>query len=183
MADLASSMVTVRRASEPDLPALMSLFEEFVRGHKAERHGRPIEVYRQEYFGPAASTRIFLAELRGQSVGMGLWRKVFDFFWGWYGGEIEGLYVRPSVRGLGVAPAILAAMCADMRGQGARFAHSTYDDHLAAFYERVAVGSAQRSCFVSAKAFQVLADLAGAPPRVIARSLPARELNFVPEDS
>jgi len=153
-----------------------------VRGHKAERHERPIEVYRHEYFGPAASTRIFLAELRGQSVGIGVWRKIFDFFWGWYGGEVEGLYVRPSVRGLGVAPAILATICADIRAQGARFAHSTYDEHLAPFYERVAIGSAGRSCFVSAKAFQALADLAGAHPRVIARSLPARELNFVPED-
>jgi hypothetical protein len=53
------------------------------------------------------------------------------------------------------------------------------DPRNARLYERVAVGSASRSCHVSAAAFEAFAALAGLPPREIVRRLPDPALNSV----
>ncbi|HEY0251893.1 MAG TPA: hypothetical protein VGC41_10220, partial [Kofleriaceae bacterium] len=54
------------------------------------------------------------------------------------------------------------------------------EEHIARLYERVAIGVANRECFVSAEAFQVFADQAGKPAREIVRNLPTPGLNRVP---
>jgi GNAT superfamily N-acetyltransferase len=174
-----STLFTVRRATLTDLEAIVSLIEEFVRGHPAEHHRRPMAVLREAYFGQSPISRVVLAERRGEPIGFGGWRKVFDMFWATYGGEADGLYVKPRQRGLGIAPAIIAAMCADIRSEGGCFLRATYTHKVGRLYERVAVGTAQRECYLSATAFHVVADLAGSPPRRLLRGLPDKRMNYV----
>ena len=136
-------------------------------------------VIQEAYFGPRPIARVFMAERRGEPVGFGAWHKVFDPFWAMYGGEADGLYVKPHQRGLGIAPAIIAAICADIRSEGGHFLRGTYTDAVGRLYERVAVGSMQRECHMSATAFHIVADLAASPPRRLLRCLPEKGLNAV----
>ena len=53
-------------------------------------------------------------------MGLGLWRKIFDFFWGWYGGEIEGLYVSCRALERGIEAVLLAAAARWAKACGAR---------------------------------------------------------------
>jgi GNAT superfamily N-acetyltransferase len=179
-----SALFTVRRAIPADLDALVALIDEFARGHPAEHYLRSMAVMQEAYFGPCPISRVFMAERRGEPVGFGGWHKVFDLFWAMYGGEVDGLYVKPRQRGLGVAPAIIAVICADIRSEGGCFLRGTYTDKVRRLHERVAVGSVQRECHVSATAFHIVADLAGSSPRRLLRGLPDQRMNNVaPHDA
>lgn len=88
---------------------------------------------------------------------------------------------RGEARGLGVAAALVAALCAHGRREGAEFLRAgAYTDDVARLYERCAIGGPSWECHVSAEAFHVLADLGGKPVREIVRGLPAKELGKVP---
>jgi GNAT superfamily N-acetyltransferase len=108
------------------------------------------------------------------------WALFFDMFWAMYGARPEWLYVRREVRGLGVAAALIAEVCAQARRRGAEFLHGGGSDEVSPLYERCAIGSATRECYLSAEAFHQFADLAGSPVREIIRGLPTPDLNRVP---
>jgi hypothetical protein len=84
------------------------------------------------------------------------------------------------VRGLGIAAALIAGVCAQARRAGAAFLHGGGSDEVSRLYERIAIGAATRECHLSAEAFQVFADLAGKPVREVVRRLPTPDLNRVP---
>ena len=175
-----SSRVTVRPATEPDLPEVAAMVQEFVRGHPAEQHPRPLARLRQAYFGTEPVARVTVACSRGRIVGMGQWTRIYDMFWGMFGGEVAWLYVRPQMRGLGMAAAIVAEICCQVRHAGGEFVHgSAQEAGNAALYGRVAtvMEGASRECHLSAEAFQSFADLAGLAPREIVRRLPGSGLN------
>lgn len=100
-------------------------------------------------------------------------------YWSMFGGEGIGLYVEPAHRGFGVAACILAAMCADIREQGGEYLTASYGSEWASFYERVAIGGGDRTCHLSALAFDAVADVAGRSAKEIVRALPVKDLNFV----
>jgi len=173
----------VRRATADDVAVLASLIDEFARGHPAENHVRSVDRLRDAFFGNQPIAHVLLAEKNATVVGFGAWRKAFDLFWSMYGGDGLGLYVNPSHRGRGVALCIVAAMCAEIRGQGGRFLQTSYDADLSPLYERVGVGRPERACHVSALAFDRLATVAGRSAREIVRALPDKALNYVPMDA
>jgi N-acetylglutamate synthase-like GNAT family acetyltransferase len=175
----------VRRATENDVAVLAQLIDGFAKGHPAEGHPRSMDAMRDAFFGNAAVARVLLAEQAGlekggRAIGFGAWRKTYDVFWSMYGGEGLGLYVTPEHRGSGAAVCLIAAMCAEIRDAGGHFLQTNYAPELASLYERVAVGSAQRACHVSALAFEKLAAAAGKPAREIIRILPDKSLNHTP---
>ena len=68
-----------------------------------------------------------------------------------------------------------------MRLEGGELLHGGADAEVVSkLYERVAVGGPGRSVYVSGKAFQAFADLAGMPLRELVRRLPPRSLNAEP---
>jgi GNAT superfamily N-acetyltransferase len=168
----------VRPAHEGDLDALGQMIDEFVQGHPAEHHPRPVEKLRAALFGEHAVAKAVIATVRDRAVGMVQWWLVYDVFWAMNGVRVEWLYVRRDIRGLGVAAALIAEVCARGRAAGAEYLHGGGNDEVSKFYERFAVGSPTRECYLSAQAFQVVADLAGTPVRELVRRLPAREQNF-----
>ncbi len=102
--------------------------------------------------------------------------------WGKAGVQVADLYVVPACRGLGVALALVAAVCADARGEGGRYlSGASYDraSPIGRFYERIAVAFDSAECHCSGAAFRRLADLHGEPPRVIERALPPKEWNYI----
>ena len=173
----------VRPAAEADAQDLADMVDDFVRGHPAERHPRPLETLRNAYFGREPVARVLVAVRRQRIVGMGQWTRIYDMFWAKCGGHMEWLYVRPEARGIGISGAIMAAICADIRHSGGEYLSASYGEGLAKLYERVAVGSPARTCRLSGEGFQTLADLAGAPAREIVRRLPSPELSRTPARS
>ena len=83
--------------------------------------------------------------------------------------------------GLGIPAALIAEIARQVRLAGGELLHGGADvPDIAKLYQRVAIGNAGMSCYVSAEAFQALADLAALPPRDIVRQLPNPTLNGEP---
>jgi GNAT superfamily N-acetyltransferase len=174
------SSLVVREGREADLGEVSSMIDDFARGHPAEGHPRPLARLQAALLGEGRVAHLVVAERGGRLVGMAQWFLLFDVLWSMYGAQAEWLYVRPAARGWGVAAALIAEVCAQARRAGAEFLHGGGNDQVSRLYERIAIGSPIRECYLSAEAFQVVADLAGAPPRALVRGLPDRELNRVP---
>ena len=172
-------MVIVRRAVEADLDAIEDMVNDFVKGHPAESTYRSRAALREAFFGPAPVANLVVALEGNRVVGMGQWTRIYEMFWGKYGAAVEWFYVRPTSRGKGISAAIVAEICSQVRRAGGDFLYGGGGDEVEPLYERVAIGWPSNSCHVSAEAFQVLADLAGKPPRDIVRGLPKPDMNNV----
>lgn len=172
-------MLIVRRAAESDIEAIEDMVTDFVKGHPAEKVNRSREALRKAYFGPSPVAHLVVAVENEGVVGMGQWTPIYEMFWGKFGATVEWFYVRPGSRGKGISAAIVAEICSQVRKAGGDFLYGGGGDEVEPLYERVAIGWPTNSCHVSAEAFQVLADLAGKPPREIVRGLPKRELNNI----
>jgi GNAT superfamily N-acetyltransferase len=172
--------LTIRSADEADLDVLLDLIDLFTVDHPSAHHPRPPAVMADAFFGPAALLRAVVAEERGRVIGYAGWRRAFDFFWAMWGADVEGLFVRPEARGRGVAAALVAQVCTEVRAGGGVFLRGTYDPALARLYERAVNAWPVREAYLSASAFARMADLAGKPVREIVKGLPAPELNRVP---
>jgi GNAT superfamily N-acetyltransferase len=173
----------VRPAVEADLDAVEDMVRIFVKGHPAENQPRSRETLRDAFFGETALARLLVACRGDAIVGMGQWRMEYDMFWGIHGGIPEWLFVRPGNRGSGIAAAIMATVCAEVREAGGKFLHAgSGEPRVSRAYEKVATGDDGRTHYVSADGFHAFADLAGRPLREIVRNLPNAALNHRNED-
>jgi GNAT superfamily N-acetyltransferase len=179
LVEIEMTSLIVRLALEADLVDVEDMVNDFVRGHPAENHPRSLPLLREAFFGPAPVAKLVVAVQNGRAIGMGQWTLIYDMFWSMFGANSEWLYVRPEYRGRGVVAAIIAEICSQVREAGGEFIHGGGGDKVERLYERVAVGGRSNECHLSAEAFQVLADLAGLPPREVVRGLPNPELNRV----
>ena len=144
--------------------------------------GTSAEQLKRDILRDASTLRVLLAEVSGHAIGFVAWHRVYDLHWGTAGAQVADLYVDPGRRGLGVALALIAAVCAEARAEGARYMTGGAYDRASAigrFYERFAIAIDSAECHCSGAAFRRLADLHGQPPRVMARRLPPKEWNHV----
>ena len=144
--------------------------------------GTSAEQLERDVLSGASGQRALLAEAHGTPVGFIAWHRVYDLHWGKAGAQVADLYVVPGRRGLGVALALVAAVCADARAEGAQYLTAMAydrDSPIGHFYERIGVAFDSAECHCAGAAFRRLADLHGQPPRVIARGLPPKEWNYI----
>ena len=171
----------IRIANRGDVPALAEMVNDFVRGHPAQDKHRPHGHLLAAYFGPKPVAEVLIAEWQGNVVGMIQWTRIYDMFWSMFGGLAEWLYVRPEARGLGLSAAMLALMAHRVREAGGEFIHGAGGAGTRSLFRRLAESSSDRySYYLSAEAFQQVADMAHLEPREIVRKLPAPELSSVP---
>lgn len=175
-------MLSIRRASVDDIPAIEAMVADFVKGHPAERHPRARASLQVAYFGERPLAQLLVAERGADVVGMAQWRLIYDMFWDMFGAQADWLYVKAQYRGSGIVAALVARVCAEASAAGASFLQGSGGDRPSRLYERVAIGQSDRACHLSGKAFQVFAGLDGLPVREIVRRLPARELGLQPAD-
>ena len=179
--DVERRVILIRPAAEADLPDIAELVDGFVAGHPAESHPRPMARLQQAYFGAQPVARLLLACKGPRVLGMGQWTRIYDMFWSAFGGEVGWLYVRAEARGQGIAAAIVAEICRQVRLDGGELLHGGSEaESVSKLYERVAIGWPGRTCYVSGEAFQHFADLAGLRVRDIVRRLPNPALNREP---
>jgi GNAT superfamily N-acetyltransferase len=172
----------IRPAAPPDAPALAALLAAYLAEQFPGHTGTSVERLERDVLSGASAQRVLLAEAAGRPVGFVGWHRVYDLHWGKAGAQVADLYVVPARRGLGVALALVAAVCAEARAEGGRYlTGGAYDraSPIGHFYERIAVAFDSAECHCAGAAFRRLADLHGQPPRVIARGLPPKEWNHV----
>ena len=173
--------MTVRRAAVEDAWALSALLADYLREKYPSHRGTSADELRRDVLSDTGGHRVLLADGRGGRVGFVSWDPVYDMHWAARGAQVADLYVVPSARGLGIAIALLAGVCAEASAEGATFLRGgSYDraSPTGRFYERFAIGVDSAECHCSGKAFRRLADLHGNPIRTIIRSLPPQEWNF-----
>jgi GNAT superfamily N-acetyltransferase len=131
----------------------------------------------------ASGLRLLVASLHAQAVGFIGWHRVYDMHWAKAGAQIADLYVVPAQRGLGVAVALVAAVCSAAQRDGCTYLQGGAFDRTSAvgrFYERIAVAFDSAECHCSGRAFRQLAELHGQSPRAIVRGLPPKAWNYEP---
>ncbi len=171
----------IRDAVLADLDAIAEMTDDFVRNHPAATQPRPIAKLREALFGSQPVAHVLVAVERDRVVGMIQWWRIFDMFWGVFGGKAEWLYVRPEARGRAVAAMLVAEVCKRVRDAGGEFIYAgSGEPAVTKLYDRVTHSWPERTHALSAEAFQCVADLAGALPRDIVCNLPSPALNKVP---
>ena len=177
-----AAIVIIRRAVPTDATTLATLLAAYLQEQFPGHTGTSAERLERDVLNDASGQRVLLAELAGQAVGFVAWHRVYDMHWGKAGVAVADLYVVPERRGLGIAIALVAALCATARADGACYlTGGAYDRHspIGRFYERIAVAFDSAECHCSGAAFRRLAELHGQPARVIARQLPPKEWNYL----
>lgn len=111
--------MTVRRAGEADLPALVEL----IRGlAEYERMSEAVTLeegeLRRHLFGPRPAAEVLVAEDGGAVVGYALFFPIFSTFRGKPGIHVEDLFVRAEHRGKGWGRKLLAAVAHLARERG-----------------------------------------------------------------
>ena len=176
-------MFSIRNANPKDIAEIERMISAFVKGHPAENYPRSQETLRAAYFEERPVAHLLVAERNGEIVGMVQWSLIHNMFWGMFGAEAGWLYVKPDHRGSGIVAALVARICALASEAGAKFLQGSGDEGPSKLYERVAIGLPDRTCHISGKAFQTIAELDGLPLREIVRRLPAKELGLEPAES
>ena len=170
----------VRAPGIADAEVLAGLVADCMRESYPGHPGTPADALRRDVLGPGARHRVLLAEVGGQAVGFVAWDPVYDMHWAKGGAQVADLYAAPSHRGLGVALALIAAACAEVRAAGGTFLRGGAYDRASTrrFYSRVAVCAPGGDTHLAGGAFRRLADLAGRPVREIVRALPPVAANY-----
>jgi predicted nucleotidyltransferase/GNAT superfamily N-acetyltransferase len=165
----------VRKAMADDDATLSVLLAECAVGHPAQGATPSPAWVREVMFTDPSLCRVLLAERVGQPIGFAAWRPTYDYLFGVRGAEVVWLFVRPGHRGVGVAAALLAQVCADVLRDGGRFLWGSYGRAIVGkFYKRMVDTRPETAVGLPNASVVFLANLAGRTPRQIARALQAR---------
>jgi GNAT superfamily N-acetyltransferase len=111
---------SVRAARVEDLPLLLAMFRELAEYERLEDQLHATqELLREALFGERPAARALIAENASGSVGYAVYFSTFSSFLSRRGVWLEDLFVRPQHRGSGVGRALLAAVAASAREEGA----------------------------------------------------------------
>ncbi len=155
MAETARALVEIKRAlkADDDVVALIGELDGELSENYApeQRHGLSLDAIFQPHI------RFFVARIEGKAIGCGGVALFGDF------AEVKRMYVRPHVRGCGVADAILARVSAEASAAGLtilRLVTGTRQNAAMRFYERCG--------FAPCTIFEPYASM---PPQAIATSV------------
>ena len=175
------SPIPVRPARAADVPLVVALLHTFMREAFDAKWNGTAEALERDGLG--ARFELLVAEdRRGGIVGFVGWEMAYDLHHCVRGGSVLDLYVERASRGRGVALALFAAMAARVRAQGGVYVRgqAVPKREVQRTYERVCVLFPGADANVGGRAFRVLAELDGVPPREAVRRLPERAWNYEP---
>src|SRR5688572_685260 len=172
-----------RQARPGDGDMLASLLSAYLTEQFPGHTGSSATALERDVLSGASGLRVLLADVHGQPAGFITWHRVYDMHWAKHGAQVADLYVVPAHRGLGVALALAAAVCAATLREGGTYLQGGAFDRASAvgrFYERIAVAFDSAECHCAGRAFRQLAELDGQSPRAIVRGLPPKAWNYEP---
>lgn len=85
-----SDWLNIRPGRDEDLAEVAAMIDDFVKGHPAEHHPRPIAKLRAALFGDAPVAHLLVATRRRRIIGMAQWFLTYDVFWAMYGSMQSG---------------------------------------------------------------------------------------------
>jgi GNAT superfamily N-acetyltransferase len=111
---------SVRPARVEDVPLLLAMFRELAEYERLESQLHATEdLLRESLFGERPAARALIAEHASGPVGYAVYFSTFSSFLSRRGVWLEDLFVRPEHRGAGIGRALLAAVAASAREEGA----------------------------------------------------------------
>jgi len=173
----------IRPARPGDGDVLHSLLSAYLAEQFPGHIGSSATVLEHDVLSSASGLRVLLAHVQRKPAGFVAWHRVYDMHWAKGGAQVADLYVVPAHRGLGVALALVAAVCASTLREGGAYLQGGAFDRASAvgrFYERIAVAFDSAECHCAGRAFRQLAELDGQSPRAIVRGLPPKAWNYEP---
>ena len=173
----------IRSAGPGDGGMLASLLGAYMSEQFPGHAGSSAAALERDVLSGDSGLRVLVVGVSGQPAGFISWHRVYDMHWAKRGAQVADLYVVPRHRGLGLALALVAAVCATSRRDGGTYLQGGAFDRASPtgrFYERIAVAFDSAECHCSGRAFRQLADLHGQPPRAIVRGLPPKAWNHEP---
>ena len=102
----------IRPAHPGDGDILASLLSAYLTEQFPGHTGSSPAALEREVLSGASGLRVLLADVHGHPAGFIAWHRVYDMHWAKRGAQVADLYVAPARRGLGVALALVAAVCA-----------------------------------------------------------------------
>jgi GNAT superfamily N-acetyltransferase len=106
-----NSDLSIRQATEADIPALLGLIRELSEYEKLSHLVVATEEsYRQALFGARPVAEALMAFYEGEPVGYAIYFPSFSTFLGRAGLYLEDIYVRPQTRGKGIGKKLFAAV-------------------------------------------------------------------------
>lgn len=136
-----SHPITVRPATQDDVPTLLELFGELAAYEHLTHELRATEPgLTAALFGERPVAEVLIAERDGEALGYALFFPTFSSFLTSTGVWLEDLFVRPSHRGEGVGRALLSAVAARVREQGGErleWAALDWNELALGFYRRI----------------------------------------------
>ncbi len=172
------SLPAIRRVILDDLATVI----EMLHAYMIEVFAKPWSGTRIQLIADLTAQRLQLAiaEREGVPIGFIAWTTAYDLHHCVHGGELNDLYVVPTARGRGVAPALIAFACQALASEGGVFIKGTAVPTAVKTYARVAWGWDCHELILGGRAFRTIAQLAGAAPRDIVRGLPDPAWNHEP---
>jgi GNAT superfamily N-acetyltransferase len=168
----------IRLATAADVPALVPLFQAYMREtYDAPWHGSA-ESLERDALGHRCTLHVAVDAHRSVSGFIG-WTSSYDLHHCLAGADVLDLYVSPGDRGRGLALALACAAAeAVARGGGTYLKGGAVEGGTGRrLYARLAVCWPNGDCYVSGRAFRRLAALTGVPLRTMIRDLPPRAWN------
>jgi GNAT superfamily N-acetyltransferase len=171
--------ITVRAAEPDDVDAIAALFGPYMReAYDGPWHGSA-EALRRDAFGGRCEIQVAVAA-DGRLVGFLAYAGSYDLHHCVQGADGLDMYVAPEARNRGVAPALVCAAARAIHARGGVYLRGGAVERGSAgrLYARMGVCDTAVACTVGGRAFRRLAELAGRPPREVARGLPERAWNY-----
>jgi GNAT superfamily N-acetyltransferase len=109
----------IRRATENDIPLLLSLIKELAEYEKLSGEVKATEMkLRESLFGNRPAAEALLGYLDNKPVGFAVFFHNFSTFLGRPGLYLEDIYVKPECRGKGIGRALLVYLASLARERG-----------------------------------------------------------------
>lgn len=119
MPETATDAVTLRDATQDDIPMILALVHELAEYERdPEAAVATPELLYDAMFGPRAVAYAIIAEEGGEAVGFALYFFNFSTWTGRPGLYLEDFYVRPSARGRGIGTKLFRRLASIARDRG-----------------------------------------------------------------
>ena len=168
----------VRSATADDLQHVAALLRAYMLETYSRDWSGSENALRRDAFGVRCDLELAVSG-ENEVIGFAAWKESYDLHHCVSGGDVLDIYVVPVWRGRAVAVRLVCAVAAAVKDRGGKYLQGSGPEggRSRRLYDRIAVAFPGATCIVGGRAFRRLAELNGAAPKTIVRSLPPKAWN------